>query len=173
MQVIGVITSIFDIGPNFIILCIDDGSGIAVDVKLERGADEVVPNLTVYPNGSSIPSLVSMSTPIVIGTVVKVKGIPCTYRKTYQILLRRLSVIRSTEDEVKAWADLVKFRSNVLLHDWTLTFRDLELLKKRKQRRLDRRERGNRRQQREKILSTKEEQERNALERDYNQGALI
>ncbi|KAI9838354.1 MAG: hypothetical protein M1819_005622 [Sarea resinae] len=56
-----------------------------------------------------------------IGSVIEVTGTLSCFRGTRQLDPRRISLLRSTSDEVKAWAETCRFHASVLSKPWFLT----------------------------------------------------
>lgn len=55
-----------------------------------------------------------------VGTVVKVKGGIGEFRGTKQLCLERIAVVESTDAEVRAWEEGVRFRCEVLAGPWVV-----------------------------------------------------
>ena len=70
-------------------------------------------------SGRSDPDLPDLSG-IDLGSVVKVKGGIGAFRDVRQIVLKRVSVVRDTNAEVCAWAELAAFRATVLSRPWVV-----------------------------------------------------
>lgn len=54
-------------------------------------------------------------------SVIKAKGNVGEFRGTKQLVLRRVSVLRDTNDEVDAWGEAADFKETVLSKPWTLS----------------------------------------------------
>lgn len=140
-----------------------------------------VPNLIIQTPRPGISNLFSSAVPLCIGTVVKAKGTLCTFRGDRQVVLRRLSVIPDTGEEAKAWAELAKFRSEILLQPWLLTSKEVSDLRERQQRNFARmslkakkgKSRGCRKRVMEEQIREDGEKDRHLLEQHFNKGALI
>jgi len=65
--------------------------------------------------------LMLSSTVIRSGSVLKIKGTPSTFRKTFQISLLRIFIVLTTAEEAAAWADYADFCTKVLCRPWVLT----------------------------------------------------
>ena len=61
-----------------------------------------------------------------IGTVVKVKGGIGSFRGEKQLLLERISILRTTNEEATAWAENTAFRMDVLNTPWFVSEKDRE-----------------------------------------------
>ena len=180
-----------------IILGLDDGSGSTVELKVTRSSVTAtagtasseskdglltdVPGLVIQTPRPGVLNLFSSAIPLCIGTVVKAKGTLCTFRGGRQISLCRLSVIRDTEEEAIAWAELAKFRSEILLRPWFLAPKKVRDLRERQQRELARKSlKADRRRHRERKTRLRNEktcekleQKRKFLEQRFSEGALI
>jgi hypothetical protein len=130
----------FDLAPGagatkYALLMLDDGSGRAIEVKIPRrhghdlddGMDfpsnTLIDNLTVHAT-LGLASLFIDNTPIHVGAVLKVKGTITTFRDR-QIELKRVFLVKDTNEEVMFWASLAKHRRNVLARSWVLTHEDM------------------------------------------------
>ena len=198
VRLVGPIVSITDYGTNLIILSLDDGSGSTVELKITRGSSSTktketessegnnglptdVPSLIIQTTRSGVLDLLSSAIPLCIGTVVKAKGTLCAFRGERQISLCRLSVIRNTEEEAKAWIELAKFRSEILLRPWSLTPKEIRDLMEDHQRELRRKSikasklkhRERKTKMKKEVTCEKLEQRRRFLEQKFNKGALV
>ena len=112
---------------------------------------------------------------------MKAKGTLCTFRDDRQVALCRLSVIRDTGEEAKAWAELARFRSEVLSRPWLLTSKEVSDLRERQQRNFARislkskkeKSRESRKRARDEKIREEGEHNRYLTERHFNKGALI
>lgn len=59
-----------------------------------------------------------------VGVVVIIKGGVTTFRNQKQIDIVKVEVLRSTDEEVKVWNNVLGFRQNVLSTPWVLTKRE-------------------------------------------------
>ena len=193
------IVAIQDI-PNtkFFILTLDDSSNACIDVKIEREdpakidadstSNTTVPNLDIN-NALGYDSEIKIDGQRVdIGTVVKFKCTIGSFRGVKQLELKRCGVIKDTTEEVAAWESMAEFKRDVLAGPWVLddaekAALDLQLqqeaLKEQEEEKRERRsqrahqKREEQRAERRKLREEEKEQRRLALERKYNQGALI
>lgn len=123
-----------------------------------------------------------------IGTVVKVKCTISEWRQTKQLELKRIHIVRSTADEVKAWQEVVRWKRDVLGKPWVLSKKqllDLEAAEAeiRRQRRSEERAEEERQRQKVakkarraekmKVFEEKAEKKRRQEEVIMNAGALI
>lgn len=98
------------------------GHNQASDIKL---ANSTVKKLSAGPGTQ--PSTPSVEMPLVpwedmdVGVVVKIKGKPNTFRNIKQVDIIKVEVIRSTEQEVRCWNEVLEFRTNVLRVPWVVS----------------------------------------------------
>jgi hypothetical protein len=123
----------FDLAPGagaakYALLMLDDGSGRAIEVKIPRryGTDKeaflsntLIDNLNVNAK-FGLASLFIDNKPIHVGAILKVKGTITMFRDR-QIELKRVFLVKDTNEEVVFWASLAKHRSDVLSRPWILT----------------------------------------------------
>ena len=136
---VGPVVAIDDINSKYTIICIDDGSGATLCVKiirrqlgdLENPVDDPdntqVPNLNVVSSLGSF-ELVLGADVLGIGTVVKAKGTLEEFRGVKQLELKRVSIVKTTDEEVKAWSELADFRREILSKPWRLSTREVKRL---------------------------------------------
>ncbi|KAI9822086.1 MAG: hypothetical protein M1826_000546 [Phylliscum demangeonii] len=148
VRLVGVLVA-YDDYDRRCIMILDDSSGATIEVicpkpaaeggggqhaqgdkKKNAGPPPPVPMHAV--TAPEVPDLAAAG--ITLGSIVKVKGGIGLFRGSRQILLKRISVIRDTNEEVRCWSELAAFRADVLSKPW--------LVEKRVQRSLLRRARG-------------------------------
>ena len=117
---------------------LDDGSGRAIEVKIPRRhgleltngqvhpSNTLVDNLNVYDTWG-LASLFINNQPIHVGTVLKVKGTIAEFRER-QIELKRVFLVKDTNEEVAFWAGLARHRRDVLSKPWVLSPADMKVL---------------------------------------------
>ena len=126
----------FELAPGagatkYALLMLDDGSGQAIEVKIPRRQQrdledgEVFPSNTLIDNlnvhaSLGLASLFIDNRPVHVGTILKVKGTIAFFRNR-QIDLKRVFLVKDTNEEVMFWASLAKFRRDVLAKPWVLT----------------------------------------------------
>jgi len=74
--------------------------------------------------GPKVPSVQDPSIPwegLDIGTVIKIKGKPSTWRDMKQVEIIKIEIIRSTDMEVRCWDEVLKFRKEVLSFPWVVS----------------------------------------------------
>ncbi|KAF2092653.1 hypothetical protein NA57DRAFT_69606 [Rhizodiscina lignyota] len=127
---VGTIVAIDDPTPKLAILTLDDGSGQTIEVKIARLPPEIAssvdcPSNTAVDNVDVTTGLGAFRVfvdhvHLDIPAVVKIKCTISWFRNMRQLELKRISTVRSTDDEVKAWAELAAFRRDVLSRPWHL-----------------------------------------------------
>jgi hypothetical protein len=60
------------------------------------------------------------------GTILKVKGKPGVFRDVNQVEIIKAEIMRSTEQEVKCWAEVLAFRQQILDVPWALSQEEVE-----------------------------------------------
>jgi acyl-CoA hydrolase len=126
----------FELAPGagatkYALLMLDDGSGRAIEVKIPRRqkrdqeGGEVFPSNTFIDNlnvhaSLGLASLFIDNKPVHVGTIIKVKGTIAFFRNR-QIELKRVFLVKDTNEEVMYWASLAQFRRDVLAQPWVLT----------------------------------------------------
>ena len=139
----GVIVAL-DIYPTRWLMLLDDSSGATLEItcgrpklahenvdrerpletsKTPRVAELPVEGLTA--TGRSIDLRA-----VDIGTVVKVKGGVGKFRGEKQLLLEKISILHTTNEEAAAWAENTAFRREILDTPWTLSKKDEEQARK-------------------------------------------
>jgi len=56
-----------------------------------------------------------------VGAVVKIKGKPSSFREMKQVEIIKVEVMRSTEQEVRCWNEVLSFRKDVLRIPWVVS----------------------------------------------------
>lgn len=122
-----------------------------------------------------------------IGTVIKVKAVIGEFRKVKQLELKRIYVIRTTGEEVKEWAEVARWKRDILSKPWNLSPQKLKDLdsedarERRKQRDTEKKKREYNKAKEEKLAKRREkverheakvEKRRKAIEDELNGGAL-
>jgi len=103
--------------PFLLIYCadvaiVDDGSGYLMDLVAWKGEP---------PTGKKPKFSFNDLEDVSLHSIIKAKGSLGEFRGNKQLLLRRVSVLRDTNDEVNAWTEAIKFKKNVLSKPWHLT----------------------------------------------------
>jgi hypothetical protein len=130
----------FDLAPGagatkYALLMLDDGSGRAIEVKIPRryGTDKeaflsntLIDNLNVNAK-FGLASLLIDNKPIHVGAILKVKGTIAMFRDR-QVELKRVFLVKGTNEEVIFWASLARHRSDVLSRPWILTHAQMKAI---------------------------------------------
>jgi hypothetical protein len=123
---------------KYALLMLDDGSGRAIEVKIPRRHGPALDNGEVYPSNTLIDNLNVYDTwglaslfidnkPIHVGTVLKVKGTIAEFRER-QVELKRVFLVKDTNEEAVFWAGVAKHRRDVLSKPWVLSAADMKVL---------------------------------------------
>lgn len=178
-------------GGKHILIALDDSSGACIEIKAElrhseqdgKGeyvSDTSVENLSVRVHFGLATVLIDGRV-VEIGTVIKTKGTLDSFRDSRQLQLNRVWIMKDTNAESKAWAEVASWKRDVLSEPWVLTrnerdeidaheksseHKDHKRLKIKKL--LDAR-----RAEKEQRRRTKLEARRVAEEKEFNAGALV
>ncbi|KAL9132358.1 MAG: hypothetical protein Q9175_006471 [Cornicularia normoerica] len=184
IRLVGVIVAL-DILPTRWIALLDDSSGATIEITCARPAPKPTTrdaSTTSLPEDPRLLSRLDASckgvtatgrdvdlSGVDVGTVVKVKGGVGSFREMRQMLLERISTIRTTNEETAAWAENTAFRREILSTPWVVSEKD-EKRAKRKAEGLDREKRA--REEREKRKRREEEKgaKRAAAEKEKRRG---
>lgn len=119
-----------------LVLTLDDSSGTTIELTCLK-----TPDLTTTPPadtgdihprphpGTLVTSTATGVSPsgnilslegVDVGTVVKAKGGISEFRGTKQLVLERITVVETTDAEVRAWEEGVRFRMEVLVGPWVV-----------------------------------------------------
>ena len=132
VRLVGMVVDIEITGSGrYILISLDDGSGACIEIKtsfrvVKEGDEAEYPSNTVVDNldvdvGLGVPTLCIDKKPINIGTVIKAKGTIDTFRKTRQLKLERLWIVKNINEEAKSWAETAQWMRDVLSQPWILT----------------------------------------------------
>jgi len=133
------IVAIEDIASKYVLLTLDDGSGATIVVKVTRLPPDItktaecpsntnVNNVNIRTELGIFDVVVDGQT-LDIGSVVKVKCTIDEWKGTKQLELKRIRVINSTEEEIRTWEELVRWKRDVIGSPWFLkgeTLKNLE-----------------------------------------------
>lgn len=72
-----------------------------------------------------------------VGMIIKARGTLGQFRGTFQLRLRRTSVVQDTEEELRIWQDYADFCNQVLIRPWHLTADEVQKLEYESQRQMD------------------------------------
>ena len=95
--------------------------------SVELSSNTVVSNVSVSTGLGDFDVQVDGAS-LDVGTVVKVKGTIAEFRGVKQIDVKSVRVLRSTAEEVGEWADLARWKADVLARPWYLGKRKLREL---------------------------------------------
>lgn len=159
VQVTGVIVAYEDYHEKLWSFMVDDGSGKVIECACWKpDEDQVRP--TGGQDDDTKPKKIDIEqqkredviNSVDIGTVVQVKGTITTFRDARQIQIERLSVVPTTNHEVRLAAARIKFLEEVLTKPWVLS--------PNRQKRLFREAQGEKRKESEKAVMLKQRQKR-------------
>jgi hypothetical protein len=176
---------------KFVLLTLDDSSGANIEIKLERLVAGKTPNGPEYSTcttiagvyvfvKNSLPYVYLDDKPIGIGSVIKAEGKIESYSQSRQLSLQRISSVKNTHDEAVHWSKAADWKRRVLNNPWILPSADrhsldLKLIQDEK-RRLRRERHTQMKRAKVEELNEKEqkreEERRQALEREFNEAAL-
>ncbi len=125
------VVAIDDINLKYTALTIDDGSGATIELKIVRTPpaeqNPVDTSSTTKINNLNIISrfgifdVVVDDVPLDIGSVVKAKCLISEFRGIKQLDLQRISVLTTTNEEARAWAETAAFKQAVLSRPWHIS----------------------------------------------------
>lgn len=143
VRITGVIIAVDEFSARRV-FTVDDSSGICIECTCPAPSPTALAVPAHLNQASSIkpvgatgqnpkseptmqPSTPSVETPLVpwedmdVGVVVKIKGKPNKFRDVKQIDIIKVEVIRSTEQEVRCWNEVLAFRTDVLQVPWVVS----------------------------------------------------
>ena len=160
VQVIGVVVEYEDYNEKFWSITVDDGSGGVINCMCWKpDKDQVKP--AGGQNGDAMPEKTiddeqqkreNVIKSIDIGTVVQVKGTFTSFHEVRQIQIERLTVVPTTNDEIKLIAARTKFLEEVLVKPWVVSSS--------RQKRLLKDVQGERQKDSEKVILLKQRQKK-------------
>jgi hypothetical protein len=123
--------AIDDINLRYTAITIDDGSGATIELKIVRippteqnpvdtSSNTKISNLDIICR-FGIFDVVVDGQPLDIGSVVKAKCTISEFRGNKQLELQRISVITTTDEEARAWAETAAFKQAVLSRPWHIS----------------------------------------------------
>ena len=137
MRLVGIVIA-YDVLPSRFIFTLDDSSGATVDVTCERPKPTVrLENVrSVNVTSTSLQDLTRKGvtssrkdidlTGVDVGTIVKIKGLIGSWRAERQLLLERIWIVQSTNEEAVAWTENQSFYADTLGRPWVLTEKELK-----------------------------------------------
>ncbi|KAI9678859.1 MAG: hypothetical protein M1817_005919 [Caeruleum heppii] len=103
-------------------MILDDSSGSTIEVVCPKPPPPPPPAVASHRRTRQPPSPTPPDlSDIDLGSVVKVKGEIGQFRGVRQILLKRINIIRETNEEAQCWRQLSAFRADVLSTPWSLS----------------------------------------------------
>lgn len=128
------------------IYTVDDSSGVCIECLIDVPRTDAALTATVAvtkldSKTTGRPDLTAPATKRVVpeevdvGTIIDVKGGLSLFRGNKQIKILKVTILRSTEQEVAFWEKTRKFRRNVLENPWQLTDKEVRRCRKEAERR--------------------------------------
>lgn len=108
--------------PHRRIYTVDDSDGLCIECVAD------VPKLDSHE--SAMAAATTIPKDVDVGTVVDVKGGLALFRGNKQIKIEKMTVLRSTDEEVVLWEKARQFRGDVLDKPWKLTDREIRRCRK-------------------------------------------
>jgi hypothetical protein len=123
--------AIDDVNLRYTVLTIDDGSGANIELKIVRMPQEgknpidtssrtEIDNLQVISRSGVFEVTVDQQ-PLDIGSVLKAKCTISEFRGVKQLELKRVSIVKTTDEEARAWTETAAFRQKVLARPWHIS----------------------------------------------------
>lgn len=140
MRIVGAVVAIDDINLKYTVLTLDDGSGATIEIRIVRLTPDVcnpvdsssnttIDNVDVI-NRCGVFEVAVNDEYLAIGTVVKVKGTISEFRGVKQLDLKRIWIVRTTNEEAQAWAEAAATRQGVLSKPWYISSTEHKKIKK-------------------------------------------
>lgn len=144
VRIVGVIVGITEINLRYTVLTLDDGSGATIEVKIiRRTANEyaalesqsqpvsntTISNLHIISQLGRFEILVD-GEEIDIGTAVKAKCTISEFRGEKQLEMKRVWVVKSTDEEARNWRETAVYKKEVLSTPWHITREEHRRIKK-------------------------------------------
>lgn len=108
--------------PHRRIYTVDDSDGLCIECIAD------VPKSDSYDSAKATTANIPKD--VDVGTVVDVKGGLALFRGNKQIKIEKMTVLRSTDEEVVLWEKARQFRGDVLDKPWNLTDRQVRRCRK-------------------------------------------
>lgn len=144
VRIVGVVVAIDEFAQRRI-YTVDDSNGACIECVVTVPKSILKPTLSGEPNATKNqqelqkqiearePALVpTIALPygLDVGSVVDVKGGLAVFRGNKQIKMERITILRSTEQEVTLWNKISLFREDILSQPWTLSAKELRKCRK-------------------------------------------
>jgi hypothetical protein len=138
VRITGVIIAVDEFSARRV-YTVDDSSGVCIECTCPApppvagpldGAGGQLATAPVQPvrraqtEAATTPSIEAPQVPwadMDVGAVVKIKGKPGTFRGVKQVEVIKVEVLRSTEQEVRCWNEVLAFREEVLRVPWVVS----------------------------------------------------
>jgi len=131
VQVVGVVVNFEDYFEKFWLFTLDDSSGATIDVTCRKpvvkkseaaNTQDMISAKTDHDSEEDrdLASLHALLPTLAIGTVVQAKGTVTTFRSTRQLHLIRLSLVRTSTDELQLISSRTKFLASTLSKPWVV-----------------------------------------------------
>lgn len=108
--------------PHRRVYTVDDSDGLCIECVAD------VPKPDSHDPSRSTTTIVPKD--VDVGSVVDVKGGLALFRGNKQIKIEKMTVLRSTDEEVVLWEKARQFRGDVLDKPWKLTDRQIRRCRK-------------------------------------------
>ncbi|KNG44767.1 ob-fold nucleic acid binding domain [Stemphylium lycopersici] len=131
VRIVGVVVAIDDINLKYTALTIDDGSGATIELKIVRkpsaeknpvdtSSNTEIDNVCVISRLGIFEVTVDKQ-PLDIGSALKAKCTISEFRGVKQLDLKRVSIVSTTDEEAKAWAETATFKQQTLSKPWHIS----------------------------------------------------
>ncbi|KAI3392853.1 hypothetical protein diail_5059 [Diaporthe ilicicola] len=122
VRIAGIVVAV-DEFPHRRVYTVDDSDGSCIECVAALPKSESN-DLTKTTTTTTVPKDVD------VGTVVDVQGGLALFRDNKQVKVLKMTVLRSTDEEVALWEKARQFRSDVLDKPWKLTEREIRRCRK-------------------------------------------
>ncbi|KAI7777715.1 ob-fold nucleic acid binding domain-containing protein [Diaporthe eres] len=123
VRIAGMVVAV-DEFPHRRVYTVDDSDGLCIECVAD--VSKLDSNEPAKPATATIPKDVDVD----VGSVVDVKGGLALFRGNKQIKIEKMTVLRSTDEEVVLWEKARQFRGEVLDKPWKLTDREVRRCRK-------------------------------------------
>lgn len=124
VQIVGIVVSLHQPYASLVVITLDDSSGATIEIAWKNPDDNITwmtfgqtAHSSEHASAQTIPEILST---LDSGTCIVAKGTLTTYRSIRQLTLHRLSVIRSTTEELTHISSRTSFLLSTLSKPWTL-----------------------------------------------------